>query len=133
MCFPARAGKRILVMDDEASILELMGRMLGSQRYDVETAANGADAVAQYRAAMEAGRRFDVVILDLTMAEGMNGLDTFKAMQAVDPAVKAILSSGYSHEPVVLNYKKYGIAGVAPKPYRVKDLLAAVAGVLTGQ
>ena len=126
---PARKN-RILVMDDETSILELTARMLGSQGYEVETALNGTTAVKLYRAASEAGRAFDVVILDLTVPEGMGGFDAFKAMQAFDPGVKAILSSGYSQEPVVVNYKKYGIAGVAPKPYRVTDLVGAVERVL---
>jgi len=83
----------------------------------------------QYRAGMEGGRRIDVVILDLTMAEGMGGLDAFKALKAIDPEVKAILSTGYSHESVVVNYKKFGIAALALKPYRVQELLDAVAGV----
>ncbi len=128
---PAR--KRILVMDDEASILELTGRMLRTQGYEVVTTVDGAAAVAEYRVAMEAGRQFDAVILDLTVPSGMGGFDAFKAIQAFDPGVKAIVSSGYSHEPVVLNYRKYGIAGIAPKPYKVKELMAAVAGVVGGE
>ncbi len=127
---PVPKRKRVLVMDDEVSILELTGRMLGSQGYEVELTSDGNLAVARYRAAKEAGRPFDAVILDLTVPAGMGGFDAFKAMQAFDPGVKAILSSGYSHEPVVLNYKKYGIAGVAPKPYKVKELVGAVENVV---
>jgi DNA-binding NtrC family response regulator len=125
-------GKRVLVMDDESSILEMTGRMLGSQGYEVETAIDGDTAVAQYRAAMDAENPFDLVIMDLTVPSGMNGFDAFKAIQAFDPGVKVILSTGYAHEPVVVNFKEYGIAGVAPKPYRVMDLLGTVAGVLNG-
>ena len=117
-------------MDDESSILELTERMLKSHGYEVEITNNGNAAVTQYRAAMEAGRRFDVVILDLTVPEGMGGFEAFKAMQAFDPGIRAIVSSGYSHEPVVVNYKKYGLAGIAPKPYRVKDLVGAVENAL---
>ena len=122
--------KRVLVMDDEESILELTGRMLRSQRYEVETARDADTALNLYRTAMETGRRFDTVILDLTMAEGMGRFEAFQALKALDPEIKAILSTGYSHESVVLNYKKHGIAGLALKPYRVQDLLGAVAGVL---
>ncbi len=123
---------RLLVMDDEPSILDLTVRMLTSKGYHVETARNGNAAVTQYRAAMDAGHPFDAVILDLTVPEGMGGFDAFKAIRAFDPAVKAIVSSGYSHEPVVLNYKQHGLAGIAPKPYRVKDLLGTVESVLAG-
>ena len=125
--------KRVLVMDDEESILELTGRMLRSQRYEVNTARDAGTALNLYRTALEAGKRFDVVILDLTMAEGMGGFEAFKALKALDPGIKAILSTGYSHESVVLNYKQHGIAGLALKPYRVQDLLDAVQGVLNGK
>ena len=121
---------RVLVMDDEESILELMARMLEIQGYEVAVTMDGDAAVSKYRAAMEAGNPFDLVILDLTVPTGMGGYETFKAIREFDPGVKAIVSSGYSHEPIILNYKEYGIAGLAPKPYRVADLLKAVAGVL---
>lgn len=127
---PEQKPRRVLVMDDEESILELTGRMLRSHHYDVETARDANTALKQYRTAMEAGRSFDAVILDLTMAEGMGGIDAFKALKALDPNVKAILSTGYSHESVVLNYKSFGIAGLALKPYRIQDLLGAVEGVM---
>jgi CheY-like chemotaxis protein len=100
--------------------------MLSGQRYEVETATNGDGAVDQYRAAMDAGQRFDLVILDLTVPEGMGGFEAFQTIQGFDPGVRAILSTGYSHDPVVLNYKKLGIAGLAPKPYRMHELLGAV-------
>lgn len=122
--------QKVLVMDDEGPILELTARLLASRGYEVETALDGSMAVTQYRAAFDAGTRFDAVILDLTVPEKMGGYEAFEAMRAIDPAVKAILSSGYSHEPVILNYKEFGIAGVAPKPYRVSELFAAVEQVL---
>jgi DNA-binding NtrC family response regulator len=125
--------KRILVMDDEASILELTSRMLASRGYEVETTKNGNAAVAQYKASKEADRPFDAVILDLTVPEGMSGFDAFKAIKAFDPKVKAILSTGYSHDPVVMNYEKYGIAGIAPKPYNVRELLGSVERVVSGE
>lgn len=121
---------RVLVMDDEMSILDLTARMLRSQGYEVELTSDGDAALSRYQVAMETGRRFDLVILDLTVPAGMGGFDTFKALRTIDPAVKVIISSGYSHEPLVLHYKEHGIAGLAPKPYRLNDLLNAVSGVL---
>jgi len=121
---------RILIMDDETSILELTSRMLALQGYEIETACDGDSTVAQYKAAMDSGNGFDALILDLTVPEGMNGYDTFKAVRELDPGVKAILSTGYSHDPVVINYKSHGIAGVALKPYKVKELFDAVRDVL---
>lgn len=117
-------------MDDEAPILDLTRRMLCSRGYEVETCTDGDLAIAQYEAAMTSGRPFDAVILDLTVPERMGGYDAFIAIKAIDPDVKAIVSSGYSHEPIVLNYKDYGIAGVAPKPYRVGEFLATVDSIV---
>ena len=128
-CKPG-AHKRVLVMDDEISILDLTARLLATQGYEVVTATDGDMAVSKYRAAMDAGMRFDVLVLDLTVPEKMGGYDCFKAIRTFDPAVKAIVSSGYSHEPIVLNYKNYGLAGVAPKPYKVKELIGAVASAI---
>jgi CheY-like chemotaxis protein len=123
-------GKRVLVMDDEESILNLISKMLGSQGYDVKQTMNGADAVEEYRGAKNAGTPFDIVILDLTVPQGMGGFEALKAMQAMDPGVKSIVSSGYSDDPVVVNYRQHGIAAVAPKPYRVAELIRVVQGVL---
>jgi CheY-like chemotaxis protein len=128
-CTP-RVKWRVLVMDDEQSILEMTGRMLQSQGYDVTLTSDGQTAVARYREALAEGNRFDVIILDLTVPAGMGGYETFTTIRGFDPGVKAIVSSGYSHEPVVLRYKELGIAGLAPKPYRLNELLAAVSGVL---
>ena len=58
---------RVLVMDDEAPILELTARLLKSRGYEVETALDGDSAVTQYRAAMDEGYPFSAVILDLTV------------------------------------------------------------------
>jgi len=130
---PADSQKKpgkVLIMDDEGPILELTARLLASRGYEVETALDGGMAVSQYRAAFDTGNGFNLVILDLTVPEKMGGYEAFEAMKAIDPDVKAILSSGYSHEPVILNYKEFGIAGIAPKPYRVSELFAAVEQVL---
>ncbi|HEX4085412.1 MAG TPA: response regulator [Chthoniobacteraceae bacterium] len=119
-------------MDDEASILELTSRMLGSHGFEVVKSTSGDIAVTLYQEAMAAGNPFAAVILDLTVPEGLGGFDAFQAIKSFDPGVKAILSSGYSHEPVVLNYRDYGLAGVAPKPYKVKELIGTVQGVVDG-
>ena len=121
---------RVLVMDDEMAILELTARLLKSRGYEVGTALDGESAITEYRAAMEAGRPYDLLILDLTVPEKMGGYEAFKAIRAFDPGVKAIVSSGYSHEPIVLKFREFGLAGVAPKPYRVSELLEAVEKVL---
>ncbi|MCL4861271.1 MAG: response regulator [Caldilineaceae bacterium] len=117
------SGKgRVLIMDDEELIREATGALLEHLGYDYETAKDGAEAIELYRLAMEAGHRFDAVILDLTVPNGMGGQEALIHLQAVDPQVKTIVSSGYFHDPVVANYRSHGFSGVVSKPYTIEEM-----------
>ena len=113
---------RILVMDDEEIVRDVMGKMLGRLGYEVEFAADGAEAIAGYSEATAAGRRFSAVILDLTIPGGMGGKETMKTLLTIDPQIKAIVSSGYSDDPIMADFQKYGFSAVIAKPYRVVEL-----------
>ena len=113
---------RILVMDDEAFIRDLATRMLQKMGYTVSVAEDGGTAVALYREALEADRAFDAVILDLTVPGGMGGKKTLRTLQAIDPDVRALVSSGYSNDPVMASYQDYGFCGAVNKPYRVQEM-----------
>ena len=126
------AGKaRILVMDDEEEIREIAGRMLKHIGYqDVEFAIDGAEAIKLYKAAMEAGTPFGVVILDLTIPGGMGGNETVKNLLKIDPRVKAIVSSGYIDDSVISKYREYGFSGMVAKPYTLEQLRKALRDVI---
>ena len=119
---PAIRTGRILVMDDEEMIRNLSRQVLSRLGYEPELVKDGAEAIELYRKAMETGEPFDAVILDLTVKGGMGGKDAVKALLELDPQVKAIVSSGYSNDPVMTNYRAYGFIGALPKPYSKKDL-----------
>ena len=112
----------ILVMDDEEMIRSLVTEMLMSFGYQVVTSADGAEAVELYRAAREAGSAFDCVILDLTVPGGMGGREAAQQILAADPAARVIVSSGYSNDPVMADYRCYGLSGAILKPYRIEEL-----------
>ncbi len=112
----------VLVMDDEELIRDGTRRMLGHLGYSVAVARNGEEAIAAYRRAWEHGEPFDVVIMDLTVPAGMGGKDTLAELRSFDPGVTAIVSSGYSDEPIVAAYRDYGFAGALPKPYTIREL-----------
>lgn len=126
-----RQGVRILVMDDEESVRELAGAMLQRLGYDVETVADDGQAVQIYRDALQKGRPLDVVILDLTIP-GDGGKETLEKLRQLDPNVRALVSSGYSIDPIMSDLKRYGFQGVIPMPYRLEDLSRAVQAVLPG-
>jgi two-component system cell cycle sensor histidine kinase/response regulator CckA len=117
---------RVLVMDDEEMIRDVAGEMLKLLGYEVVFACNGEEAVRNYKAALSSGKLFDAVIVDLTVPGGKGGRETVKMLQGLDPAVKAIVSSGYSNDPIMADFKKYGFSGIVVKPYRLAELREAM-------
>ena len=113
---------RVLVMDDEVVILELVREMLELMGYEVEVAKDGAEAVNRYMASQRGNQPFAAVIMDLTIPNGMGGKEAIRRLREIDPQVKAIVSSGYSYDPVMANFREYGFSGVIPKPYIMEDL-----------
>lgn len=122
----APSGGRVLLMDDEELVLEVGRAMLESLGYEVETAPEGQKALAMYRAAREAGKPFDVVIMDLTIAGGLGGKETIEELKKYDPEARAIVSSGYSNDPIMANPKNYGFDDVVDKPYNIQKLQQAL-------
>ena len=127
---PPQGGGRILVMDDEETLCTLLARILALSGYEAVVTAEGREAVEVYRQALSGGAPFDAVILDLTVAGGMGGLATLEKLLEIDPGVVAIVSSGYSKDPVMAEYARYGFAGVISKPYTVTELQAELHRVL---
>ena len=124
------APSRILVMDDEAMVRELAVEMLEALGCETVTVADGAAALASYQEAMAAGSPFDLVLMDLTIPAGMGGKEAMEKLRAIDPKVKAVVSSGYANDPIMANFRSYGFAGVVPKPYNVDELGRVLAGLL---
>jgi len=125
---PATADRtwRVLFMDDEDSIRLIGAIVLRRAGLDPVAVADGAAALAEFRAAQAAQKPFDLVILDLTIPGGMGGRETIAEIRKLDARVPAIVSSGYSNDPVLANFVSYGFQGMVPKPYEVPQLLAVI-------
>jgi two-component system, cell cycle sensor histidine kinase and response regulator CckA len=117
-----RGTGRILVMDDEEPIRRLLARMLSGLGYEVETAKEGAEAVRMFEDAKATGRPFAAVLVDLTVPGGMGGKQALGRLRGIDPAVKVIVSSGYSDDPVMADYRGHGFDDVVPKPWTPAQL-----------
>jgi PAS domain S-box-containing protein len=126
------AGKgRVLVMDDEEPVRDVARSMLECIGYTVTVAKDGSEAIAAYRAAMDGGTPFDLVLMDLTIPGGMGGMEAVKKIREIDPRAKAIVCSGYSGDTIMANYRSHGFRGVVPKPYTLKCLSDTLLEVLS--
>jgi CheY-like chemotaxis protein len=113
---------RILIMDDNEALAEIVSDLLAELGYRTATARDGEKAVELYRQGRESGQPFDLVLMDLTVPGRMGGEVTIKILKEYDPEVKAIVTSGYSEDPVMREYERHGFKGFIVKPYLVEDL-----------
>jgi len=128
---PVNAGScRVLYMDDENALRDIAGEMLGHMGYDVAFARDGAEAIEMYSEATTSKKPFDVVIMDLTIPGGMGGAEAVQKLREMDPGVKAIVSSGYSNDPIIKDFKKYNFSGVIAKPFDIDELVRVIESVL---
>lgn len=131
--YPLKGEGRILVMDDEEPVRKVAEKMLIELGYEVQCARNGAEALTLYEEAVRFGRSFDAVIMDLTIPGGLGGKETIQRLLRIDPQAKVIVSSGYSRDPIMSNFEKYGFRGVVTKPYGIEELSRALHDVLMNQ
>jgi len=125
-----RVAGRVLVMDDESSVLRLVQRALQDAGYATKAATNGGDAVEFYRQALADGQCFDAVVLDLTVRGGMGGREAAERILAIDPSARLLVSSGYSDDAVMADYRRHGFAAALPKPYTAQQLADAVQEII---
>ncbi len=123
---------RVLVMDDEGTVCDIVEKILTRCGYAVTGAPDGQTAVALYRQALSDGEPFDVVVLDLTVPGGIGGKEALESLLEADPQVKAIVSSGYIYDPVMVRPSRYGFKGVIVKPYTARALREEIGRVLKG-
>jgi PAS domain S-box-containing protein len=121
---------RVLVMDDEEVIRDVARELLATLGHEVTAVERGEAAIEAYRAARDAGHPFDLVILDLTIRGGLGGVETLARLREIDPAVKALASSGYADAAVPEGFREQGFAAFLKKPYNLKQLAGALGPLL---
>jgi CheY-like chemotaxis protein len=122
---------RVLIVDDEEAIRALVDFTLSHLGYQVTQAETALEGVNAYREKLEAGERFDAVILDLTLPGGMGGKEALKKLIEIDPTVNAIVSSGYATDATMSRYQDFGFRGVIAKPYEAAELGKIVHDVIS--
>ncbi|MEQ2005789.1 MAG: CHASE domain-containing protein [Limisphaerales bacterium] len=124
---------RILVMDDEELIRELAQTALEFLGYQVDAVPDGEACIKAYVAARAEGKPYAALIMDLTIPGGMGGKEAIQKLLEIDPDVRAIVSSGYSHGPEMANHKQHGFRGMVGKPYKVEELAREITAVMNGK
>lgn len=119
-------GRRVLLMDDDEKVLTGTAKILKRMGFDVHVAREGKETLALFRRGLLDKRPFDVVIMDLTIANGMGAKETIAEVKKIAPDAKVILSSGYHNDPAMENFKNYGFSGQIAKPYRVHELCSLI-------
>jgi len=115
-------GGRILVLEDESSIIAFLKKFFKKTGYDSIITTNGEDTIAEYKTAMDSGKPFNMVMLDLTIPSGTGGKQVMDILLKIDPKVKAIVCSGYSNDSTIADYLDYGFKGRIIKPYHIEEL-----------
>jgi len=128
---PVTGKGRIMVMDDEEIIRDTAGSMLTTLGYEVNCAKDGAEAINLYKKAQLEREPFALIIMDLTIQGGMGGKEAILKLREIDPDVRVIVSSGYSEDALMSDYKKHGFSAVIAKPYKLAELSKIVQKVIS--
>ncbi|HSV41875.1 MAG TPA: response regulator, partial [Methanomassiliicoccales archaeon] len=128
-----RGAERILLMDDEEGILEVGSELLREHGFKVGCAHNGEEAVTLYSQAKTSNEPYDLVVMDLTIKGGMGGKEAIRELLSFDPNAKAIVSSGYSNDPVMAHFAEHGFKGVVKKPYMISEMIKEIRQVLDSE
>jgi len=127
------AGIKILLMDDDEVLRKLTRKKLLRMGFEIETAEEGDEAVAMYQAAMDAGKPYDVVILDMVIQNGLDGKGAIAKLLKIDPGVRAIVSSGFVNDATMSTFWEIGFIETLPKPYKTNELEQVIKTVLKKQ
>lgn len=119
-------GTRVLFMDDEEAIRDVMGLMLRRRGFYVTVVGDGLEAVAAFGDAIARGIPYDAVVLDLAVPGGAGAREAIRPLRRLDPGVRALVSSGHARDPVMADPAAHGFVGVILKPYEIAELVAAL-------
>ena len=119
---PPCQGATVLIVDDEASVRRVAAEVLSRAGFQVTVAAHGEEALEIVRGREAA---FDAVLLDMTMPR-LSGVETFRVLREVCPALRIVLTSGYSEEDAAARFGTDGLAGFVQKPFLPQTLVRAM-------
>jgi PAS domain S-box-containing protein len=125
---PARpAALRVLVLEDEEEVGHIATSFLATLRHHGVVATTGSQAIRMFQEAEASEQPFDLLILDLTIRGGMGGEEVLRKIREIAPAIPAIVSSGYTEDPIMTDCRQHDFQAALPKPFSQATLRAAIA------
>jgi PAS domain S-box-containing protein len=121
---------RVLIMDDDPIVQKTLTKILVSQGFSVDSAHNGQECIDLYRKSIENGSKYEFLVMDLVIPGGMGGKETIAILRDINPDIVAIVSSGYSTDPILANYQDYGFTAVLNKPYTISEVIDTINSIL---
>jgi DNA-binding NtrC family response regulator len=118
--------RKILLMDDNLHLVDVLCKVLKRMDYSVIFVKEGNTAIKEYKEALEEGVPFDLLIIDLTIKGGRGGKSTIEELKSIDPDVRAIVTSGYSGDPVIAEFQKYGFIDYLLKPFKLDEFVEKI-------
>ena len=121
---------KVLILEDDDEIRRYLKAFMEKLGLESVLKIKGEDILEAYQAALSSDSPFNLVLMDLTIPDGMSGEETMEKLLQMDPNVKAIVSSGYSNNLILSNFADYGFLGVIQKPYSLQNLYELLASYL---
>jgi two-component system, cell cycle sensor histidine kinase and response regulator CckA len=128
---PVTGKGRILVLDDDQAVREVIGQMVGILGYEAAYASDGEEAIGMYLQERASRQGFAAIIADLTIPGGMGGKETVSRLLDLDPQIKVVVSSGYNDDPVMADFRSYGFIAALPKPVGMAQLSKTLMEILS--
>ncbi len=114
--------QQILILEDDPSISKILSKMLKRLNYIPVITEEGKDTVEEYIRSLEMNAKYKLLIMDLTIPGAMGGKEAIEILKEIDPDIRAIVSSGYSNDPVMANPTEYGFIDFLKKPFTLTEL-----------
>jgi CheY-like chemotaxis protein len=123
--------KKILILEDNKDVLSVFMMILENYGYATVGVRSEIEAIDDYKFAFENNMPFDAVILDLVVPGSLGAVETLKTLKSINPSVKALLTTGYTTDPIMTDFKDHGFAGTIPKPFLIEDIRQKLNAILT--
>lgn len=125
--FAARTAERVLLVDDDLMIRQIVVQMLEHMGVEVQSTESADEAVRTYQDALQDGRRYDLVIIDLNLGDETGGETVAAGIRKFDKDAYLVVTTGWDRDPRIQHYKEYGFSACLRKPFTLEELKNIVA------